>query len=517
MFLAGKSAVKPLCASKSGDETLKKRIFIIQFFIILFGTVLLCSISAAQIIHEVFLPNTDHELNVYRIFGEEPGKTIMLIGGIQGDEPGSYLTADLYADIHLKRGNLIVVPRANFYSILLNRREGLTGDMNRKFGDNGNIKKSLDEEVVIVLKHLIAESDLLLNLHEGSGFYSPTWINDLEHPKRYGQSIIYDAEVYQLPDGMGEINLGKLAREVIDKANSQIENRRYHFRPNNHDTVSAGTIHPEQRLSATYYALTQAHIPAFGVETSKTIKELETKISLHKLVINSFMDHLGIELDTPGLNLTKPALDYLLIKVNDGHSYAMPHGSTLRINPGDEILVTDIIANYKRGMVADIDGLGKRNDTHIPFRISKNTKVIIRKDSEECGWVELKVGEPDKEIPVPVAIDPSQIKAEELVININDTIRTLSAGDTMQIARDSRLILKGIRTNIPQLDSDVYINFKGFAPPKSINDGNDLDFPIYTNQDLWPRYSINKEGVLYPVVATYNNETIGEFWVELTN
>ena len=78
----------------------------------------------AQVIHEVFLPNTDHELNVYRIFGEEPGRTIMIIGGIQGDEPGSYLTADLYADIHLKKGNLIVVPRANFYSILLDRREG---------------------------------------------------------------------------------------------------------------------------------------------------------------------------------------------------------------------------------------------------------------------------------------------------------------------------------------------------------------------------------------------------------
>ena len=59
----------------------------------------------------------------------------MIIGGIQGDEPGSYLTADLYADIHLKKGNLIVVPRANFYSILLNRREGLTGDMNRAYGN----------------------------------------------------------------------------------------------------------------------------------------------------------------------------------------------------------------------------------------------------------------------------------------------------------------------------------------------------------------------------------------------
>lgn len=497
---------------------MKYKVLFLHLLVLLLTVFAFQTTSRAQIIHEVFLPNTDHELNVYRIFGEEPGKTIMIIGGIQGDEPGSYLTADLYADIHLKKGNLIVVPRANFYSILLNRREGLTGDMNRKFGENGDIKKSLDEEVVIVLKHLIAESDLLLNLHEGSGFYSPVWIDDMENPKRYGQSIIYDAEVYPLPDGKGSINLGDLARSIIKKTNSQIENKRHHFRPNNHDTVSDRTIHREQRLSATYYALTQAHIPAFGVETSKTIDELPLKISLHKLVINTFMEQLGIILDTPGLNLTKPELDYLLIKVNDGNSFAMPHGSTLNINPGDEILITDIIANYKRGMVADIDGLGNRNDTHIPFRISKNTKVIVRKDSEECGWVELVTGTEDDAPPEVVAsVPPAQMKAEELLINVNDTIQTVRAGDTLLIDKDSRLILKGIRTNIPHLDTAVLINFKGFAPPKSVNDGNDLDYPIYTKQDLWPRYSVNKEGKIYPVVATYEDKTIGEFWVQITN
>jgi len=474
--------------------------------------------SQAQIIHEVYLPNTDHELNVYRIYGEEPGKTIMIIGGIQGDEPGSYMTADLYADIHLKKGNLIVVPRANFYSILLNQREGLTGDMNRKFGENGNIKKSLDEEIVIVLKHLIAESDLLLNLHEGSGFYSPKWISDMENPNRYGQSIIYDAEVYPLPNNQGSINLGGLARSVINQVNPQIENKRFHFRPNNHDTLSEKTSHREQRLSATYYALTHAKIPAFGVETSKSIKDLAVKISMHKLVINTFMDQLGLVQDTPALTLKKPELNYLLIRVNNGPAYAMSNGSTLKINPGDEVLVTDIIANYKRGMVADIDGLGNKNDTDIPFRIAKNTKIIVRKDAEECGWIALDTGITE-EAPAEIitAVDPSEIKAEELIININDSIQTLPAGGTLFVKKDSRLILKGIRTNIPHLDSNVLVNFKGFAPPKATNDGNDVDYPIYTSQDLWARYSVNKKGKLYPVVAVYNNKTIGEFWVEIAN
>ena len=62
-------------------------------------------------------------------------KTLLLIGGIQGDEPGGFLAADLYADLSLEKGNLIVVPRANFPSILQQKRK-VNEDMNRKFADD---------------------------------------------------------------------------------------------------------------------------------------------------------------------------------------------------------------------------------------------------------------------------------------------------------------------------------------------------------------------------------------------
>jgi predicted deacylase len=77
---------------------------------------------------EVFFKETDHELHVYWIEGRQPGKTLLLIGGIQGNEPGGFLSADM----ELARGNLMVVPRANFYSMVLNRRQ-VSEDMNRKF------------------------------------------------------------------------------------------------------------------------------------------------------------------------------------------------------------------------------------------------------------------------------------------------------------------------------------------------------------------------------------------------
>jgi len=41
--------------------------------------------------HLVYFPNTAYELNVYKIYGKGPGKTLMLIGGIQGNEPGGFL------------------------------------------------------------------------------------------------------------------------------------------------------------------------------------------------------------------------------------------------------------------------------------------------------------------------------------------------------------------------------------------------------------------------------------------
>ena len=476
-------------------------------------------LALGQIQEEVFLRNTDHELHVYRIFGEKPGKTIMLIGGIQGDEPGGYLTADLYAAVHLKRGNLIVVPRANFYSILLNQRQGQTGDMNRKFASDEEHTgtTSLEDEIVFILKQLIAESDCLLNLHEGSGYYAPVWVNDNENPMRFGQSIIYDSEVFEIQGKNDKIHLGDLARKVIAKANAQIDEKRYRFQPNNHDTLSEASKHKEQRKSATYYALTRAHIPAFGVETSKSIKDLKTKVRLHKIVVNAMMDEFGIIQDSPRVTLVPPRLDYLLVKINGKHPYAMCPGSRLEIEPGDEVVIVDIIANYQRGLAADIQGLGTSNDTRMPFRLSKPTRIIVRKDAQECGWVELvprmHAGTVKR---VPKAIMPEALRAKKLLIDVDGEKELVAEGQFFAVPKGSRITLKGIETTIPELDNDVAVNLKGFVPSKAINDGQDLHYPVYTDQDLLKRFSRNGQGKHYPIIIKYKDKEIGKFWITLT-
>ena len=50
--------------------------------------------------------------------GEPSENTMLLIGGIQGDEPGGFLAASIVAtDYNITKGSLWVVPNLNFPSI----------------------------------------------------------------------------------------------------------------------------------------------------------------------------------------------------------------------------------------------------------------------------------------------------------------------------------------------------------------------------------------------------------------
>ncbi|MCK5100200.1 MAG: succinylglutamate desuccinylase/aspartoacylase family protein, partial [Desulfobacteraceae bacterium] len=234
-------------------------------------------VLAGQKSHIVFFEGEENELHVYRINGSKPGKTLLIIGGIQGDEPGGFLAADFYADFLLEKGNLIVVPRANFPSILKKERK-INQDMNRKFLDD-NIS-NYETKVVNVLKKLICESDCFLNLHEGSGIYSSKWESEEKNQKRFGQSIIADDSVLKRADSEESIHLEKMAKKVIEKINRHIENKEHFFHFNNHKTNAPDSIHKEQLRSATYYAYRICKIPAFGIESAKFLP-LEQKVRQH--------------------------------------------------------------------------------------------------------------------------------------------------------------------------------------------------------------------------------------------
>jgi len=470
----------------------------------------------AESVHKTYFENTDYELDVYEIRGVKPGPTMMIIGGIQGNEPGSYLSADIYADIALERGNLIVVPRANFYAILLNQR-GPNGDMNRKFAN----QRAYDTEtrIVEILKELIGRSDVLLNLHDGSGFFREKYIDPLHNPMRFGQSIIADADIYVSPTTGKKIFLGDIARKICNEVNPHIPEEEYKFRFNNHNTISKNTKHPEQRLSATYYSLIHHEIPAFGIESSKEIPSNEIKVRHKCMIINAFMKEFGIVPENPKILVEKPKLNHLIVLINGSERVAVKDGETLLLNYGDQIIIEHIdMENYKRGLAADIIGMGGINDLGKPFNIERPTRIIIRKDFLKCARIKISLTREPRIAGIPRVVELASRgmpKLEFLTILVDDERHEIKAGDTLEVPKGAVLEITEAVIDKPSHGHALQVNFKGFVGNKLNNTGEDRGFKIPTDRDLMLKYSLKGRGREYPIVVSCRGKEIGRVVVRL--
>jgi len=435
----------------------------------------------------------------------------MIMGGIQGNEPGGFLSADHYVDFGMKRGNLIVVPRANFNSILLFKR-GANGDMNRKFGSK--LKYDKDSRIVNILKNLISESDFLLNLHDGWGFYRPKYINKAANPMRFGQSIIADCEEYFSPSSGRILPLKKTAEQVIEVINKQIDNPRYHFHFMNTRTGEKGSPHAEQRLSATYYALVKRGIPAFGIETSKNLPSIEMKVRHHNLAVNAFMKSFGLEPEQPRIYLTPPKLKYLVISVNNQNPVAVADNETLYLNENDTIEVVHVEANYERGLSVDIKGFGTINDSRRSYKINKPTFIVAQKDHIKFGRVKLALNSKARTARRTASIKGAS-RVKFFIVEIENQRHLTANGECLEAFDGDLVKIVDIITEGGPRARDLFVNFKGFVPRGIKNVGEDRGFVIHTAKDLLKRYSLSKTEKLYAVVVEKKSKIMARMTIRL--
>jgi len=246
------------------------RIFFISF-------VLICELSAAK------LHFTTHHLK-----GETPGSTLLVIGGIHGNEPGGYFAAAILT-LHYKirKGQLIVVPNLNFDSLIRNRR-GIYGDMNRKFA---NINKNdPDFSIIKDIKSIILRPDVdfVLNLHDGHGFYRQKWQNSIFNPKAWGQACIIDQKCIETKKYS---NLDEIAKKVTKNLNQDLVKDHHSFNVKNTKTKFKDE---QMRLSLTYFAITHGK-PAMAIETSKNLGKTYEKVYYQLRAIEEFMKLMKIE------------------------------------------------------------------------------------------------------------------------------------------------------------------------------------------------------------------------------
>ncbi len=216
------------------------------------------------------------------------GDTLFIVGGIHGNEPGSYFAPALFIN-HYKiiDGNVWVVPNLNFDSLIQNQR-GIYGDMNRKFAV---IKKDdKDAQIVADIKKLLLEPKvgLILNLHDGHGFYRKEHKNELFNPKAWGQAFIIDQQALS---GTKYGKLDEIASKVAKQNNVALQEDVHEFNVKNTQTKDKDEA---MRQSLTYFAIKNKK-PAFAVETSKNITDLPTKVLYQLKSFEEFMQIMGIK------------------------------------------------------------------------------------------------------------------------------------------------------------------------------------------------------------------------------
>jgi len=250
--------------------------------------------------------------------GNQDNNTLLIVGGIQGDEPGGFMAASLFST-HYKvtKGSVWVIPNLNFYSII-KRSRGPYGDMNRKFA---SLPKSDPEYKIIqrIKKYIRApEVSLVLNLHDGSGFYRPKYIDKNHQPKKWGQSSVIDQKI--LKNVKKYSHTYEISQKVVEHLNKNLLKKEHIYRTKNTHTRFKKTYEEtEMAKTLTYYAVTHGK-SAFGHETSKSLSVAQrVYYKLH--AIEKFMDIMNIKY-TKDFKLTvsgvKKALnDDINIKFND--------------------------------------------------------------------------------------------------------------------------------------------------------------------------------------------------------
>lgn len=97
-----------------------------RFFLIFISLIVtFCTLNAENLVRDFAL----YKLNE----NDKRAPTLLLMGGIHGDEPGAYYSTDIFMRHYkITKGSVWVVPVVNPHGMFANMR-GVYGDMNRKF------------------------------------------------------------------------------------------------------------------------------------------------------------------------------------------------------------------------------------------------------------------------------------------------------------------------------------------------------------------------------------------------
>ena len=219
--------------------------------------------------HEATLAEgTRFETSYITVDSGRSGPTVLLLGGVHGNEPAGARAARQIAGWTLARGKLVVVPRANVLALEAGKRRtpGLPkdeSDLNRQFPRRKGERPR--GELATALWELTrrTQPDLVVDLHEGYDF---TRIN----PKSVGSSVIASDDAREH------------AQRMIAALDPTIENSKKRFKLKG----------PPIETSLARAAHEVLGIPSMICETTTKDQQLTLRVRQHRILVHRLLADL---------------------------------------------------------------------------------------------------------------------------------------------------------------------------------------------------------------------------------
>ncbi|NLN49887.1 MAG: hypothetical protein GX154_12550 [Clostridiales bacterium] len=207
------------------------------------------------------MKDSDLSTTVYVNDSGDVGNSLIIIGGIHGNETAGIMVAEELSSYTPQKGVVIVIPRANTAACKsISRTEYYLDDLNRSFiGDvNGNNTQRLAWEIAQTI--IRYKPVMVIDLHESKGKYD-------ESTGFIGESIVIDRTL--------DTDSVLIAFEVMDKLNF---------------TILSGA--PEGSINKEISE--NLGIPVITIETDAN-QELEQRVTEHLQIINIMLKYYGLE------------------------------------------------------------------------------------------------------------------------------------------------------------------------------------------------------------------------------
>lgn len=227
---------------------------------------------------------TEWETDYFGIDSGRSGATVLVVGGMHGNEPAGSRAADQIRHWPIVRGKMFVVPRANVLALAANTRltpgePEVAGNLNRNFpqaeqGESLKVAPRGELAAALWAFAMKAQPDWILDLHEGYEFHR-SHQPPKGKKKSVGSSIIY----------RGGETLDPVVEKMIVAADATVTDPEKRFSRLRNGPVETGYARACIRV-----------IGAEGLILETTFKDqpMSLRTRQHRAMVNELLNHIGL-------------------------------------------------------------------------------------------------------------------------------------------------------------------------------------------------------------------------------